>query len=141
MKSPGNVPSNMAIVFCCLFAAAMIISVGSVYAQTPCGQVGNHTIKVGKTTGSNHLTDCDVAHISRKNQHKITWMAAGNDTITIEFPVGANPFPGFTCKDQKKCTTGKIDDKPPAGSEFKYTVTVKSGGQTTTEDPRILIQD
>jgi len=124
--------------FCAiLLLSAAVISIRSARAQISCDQIGNHLIRINRTQGSNQLVDCEAAHISKNAKHKITWQAAGNDTITIEFPNGS-PFLNFSCQDQKRCTSDQID--PNAQGQYKYKVTLKSGRNTYTEDPGVIIE-
>jgi hypothetical protein len=128
-------------VFCIILllcAAAAVISIRSARAQVGCNQTGNHLIKISKAQGSDQLVDCELSHISKKAKHKITWQASGKDTITIEFPANANPFLNFSCQDQKHCTADQID--PKAQGQYKYTVTLKSGGTPYKEDPGVIIE-
>jgi uncharacterized protein (DUF2147 family) len=133
-----SVCASSAAAFVCLFAVALLFSARLAQGQVACNQVGNHLIKVVKTQGSNQLVDCESARISRSKKHTVTWQASGNNTLTIEFAAGASPFLKFSCKDQKKCTSGEIDPNA-IGKTFKYTVTLKSGSNTYVEDPDVVI--
>ena len=122
-----------------LFSGVLLISMRPAQGQVECKQVGNHLIKIRKIQGSDQLADCESARISKSKKHAITWQTSGNDTMTIEFNAGAGPFLKFSCKDQKKCTSGEIDPKAATGTAFKYTITLKSGNNTYREDPDVLI--
>ena len=121
-----------------LLLTAAVISIRSAPAQVACNQTGNHLIKVSHTQGSSQLVDCELPHISKKAKHKITWQASGKDTLTIEFPANGNPFLNFTCQNQKSCTADQID--PKALGQYKYTVTLTSGGTPFKEDPGVIIE-
>ena len=123
----------------CLFSIAMLLTMRLAQGQVACNQVGNHLIKIGKTPGSNQLVDCESARISKSKKNTVTWQAQGNDTITIVFAGGASPFLNFSCKDQKRCTSGAIDPNAKIATPFKYTVTLKSGSNTFVEDPDLVI--
>ena len=107
-------------------------------AQVACDKVGDHKIKVFVTQGSGQLVDCEAARISKNAKHKITWQVSGKDTLTIEFAPGQNPFLNFSCKNKKLCTAGQI--APGALGQYKYTVTLTSGGKTYVEDPGVIIE-
>lgn len=123
-----------------LLLSATLISIRSAPAQqvVGCNETGHHNVKVGRAQASSQLVDCESPHISKKAKHRITWQASGNDTITIEFPANANPFLKFSCQDQKSCTADQID--PKALGQYKYTATLKSGGNTYKEDPGVIIE-
>ena len=121
--------------------ALVIVALGrTAPAQVQCNQTGNHLIKVAKTQGSNQMVDCESAALSRGSKHTITWQASGNDTLSIEFAADGNPFLNFACKDQKKCASGPIDPNAQDGVTYKYTITLKSGGNVYTEDPGVIIR-
>ncbi len=123
------------VLFLCCLATGLN---ESVQAQVACGQVGNHLVKVAPVQGSTQLVDCETPRLSKQGKHKITWQASGSDTLTIAFPPNQSPFLNFACVNQKQCTAGQID--PKALGDFKYTVTLKSGGKTYTEDPKVIIE-
>jgi hypothetical protein len=125
--------------FVAVIVLACMIFLRTAEAQVACGQTGNHVVHVGKTEGSTHLSDCDSPRISRQNRHSVTWHAAGNDTVTIEFNKNGNPFLNFSCVNQKQCTSGAIDPNAKTGTIYNYKITLSSGGNTFTEDPGVII--
>jgi hypothetical protein len=136
MKGEATLRVVPAVLVLCACAAALSIS--SAPAQVACNQVGNHVIKVSLDQGSGQLVDCEGAHASKQAKHKITWQARGQDTLSIEFAPNQNPFLKFTCKNQKSCTASQID--PAALGQYKYTVTLTSGGQSYSVDPHVIIE-